>query len=243
MFAAFTPEPASFYVMAGTVEYYAALERLRSERRAARERLFHAELLRAKVTGNWLTIDESANLTVSRYSRYADLIIAGQDNPDDPESYVADHFRENLIMTAGLPVLMVPYAGTFPTVGTHALIAWDASREATRALHDALPFLKRATKATVITIGETKGEPLRGRIPGSDIAAVIARHGVNVEVSDLGAADRQSVGDLLLSQASDLGADLIIMGGYGHARWHEFVMGGATRTVLKSMTVPVLMSH
>ncbi len=146
-------------------------------------------------------------------------------------------------MAIGLPVLTVPYAGTFPTVGSRALIAWDGSREATRALHDALPFLKRATKATVITIGENKSEPLRGRIPASHIAAVIARHGVNVEVSDIGATDRQSVGDLLLSQASDLGADLLIMGAYGHARWHELVMGGGTRTVLTSMTVPVLMSH
>ena len=238
MFSVFVPDRRSFYVMAGSAEYYSSQEKVRTERRAAIERLFHAELSRAKVDGDWVTTDECANLAVPRRGRTADLIIASQDDPDDPEAYVGDHFPENLLMSTGRPVLMVPYVGAFPSLGSEVMVAWDGSREATRAVHDALPFMQHAKKTTVVTVNGRKDEPA-----GADIAAVIARHGVKVEVINIDATGGASIGDTLLCHAPDLGANLIVMGAYGHARWQELVMGGATREILKSMTLPVLMSH
>ncbi|QDQ81095.1 universal stress protein [Paraburkholderia megapolitana] len=243
IYAMFTPQPQPLYVMAGTAEYYLDREPARLERRAALERLFHAEVTRAELMGTWTATNEHASVAVRRAGRCSDLIVASQNDPDDPESYVGDQFPENLIMSVGRPVLLMPYAGAFSSLGTHVMVAWDGSREATRAIHDALPFIRRARKTTVVIINEAKSGALANRIAGSDIAAFTARHGVNVEVHDVELAHGEAIGDVLLSQAADLGADLLVMGCYGHARWHELVMGGVTRTILKSMTVPVLMSH
>ncbi|AXL53885.1 universal stress protein A [Paraburkholderia caffeinilytica] len=239
-FAVFSPDPRSLYVMAGTAAYYQEHQARRAERRAALERLFHAELRRADVQGEWIAIDEPASLAVPRLGRCADLIVAGQDNPGDPESYVGDFFPENLILTSGRPVLLVPFASNERSTGGRILVAWDGSREATRAVHDALPFMRAAQSTTILTVN---GLDEHARIPGADIATVLARHGVRVEVADIETGPGGSVGEVLLSQVADRGADLLVMGGYGHARWRELVMGGATRTILKSMTVPVLMSH
>ena len=241
-YAVFSPDPRSLYVMAGTAEYYQTHSELRTERRAALERLFHAELKRAGVAGEWVVIDEAASIAVPRASRCADLIVAGQDNPGDPDSYVGDFFPENLVLSSGRPVLLVPYASNDRSTGSRVLVAWDGSREAARAVHDALPFMQAATRTTILTInGEQDGEA--ARISGADLAAAIARHGVRVEVTDIETGAGGPVGEVLLSRVADSGADLLVMGGYGHTRWRELVMGGATRTILRSMTVPVLMSH
>jgi nucleotide-binding universal stress UspA family protein len=123
------------------------------------------------------------------------------------------------------------------------MVAWDGSREAARAVHDALPFMVQASRTTVVTVNCEPGVARGGRISGSEIAAVIARHGAKVKVNEIEAGSGVSIGDVLLSHLADIGADLLAMGAYGHARWQELVMGGATRTFLKSMTVPALMSH
>jgi nucleotide-binding universal stress UspA family protein len=137
-------------------------------------------------------------------------------------------------------VLIVPRYGVFGTVGERVLIAWNGSREATRAAHDALPLLKRATKVTVLSIDPDHDS--QRRVPSADITLHLARHGVAAEADSTVALDI-AVGDVLLSRAADLGADLIVMGGYGHSRVREMVLGGATRHLLQHMTVPVLMSH
>jgi nucleotide-binding universal stress UspA family protein len=242
VFSAFTPDPRSFHVMAGVADYYEAHRQSRQERHGALERIFHAELLRAGVTGQWIDHDESAGEAIPRYARYADLVVAGQDDPDDPESFIADHFPETLVMSAGRPVLFIPYTGVFPTLGANIMLAWNGSRESARAVHDALPLLQRAENVTVVRLNH-KDEPRDSRIPGADIALILARHGVKAEVAALDGVGNLPLGDVLLSRASDLGADLVVMGAYGHSRWQELVMGGATRSMLESMTVPVLMSH
>jgi nucleotide-binding universal stress UspA family protein len=243
LFTTFRPEPGTFNVMAGSAEYYVEQQQTRTEREGALERLFNAELLRARVDGAWNTSNEYANLGVPKAARLADLTVVGQDNPDDPESFVAEQFVENLVMSAGRPVLVVPYTGHFPHVGTRVLVAWDGSREAARALADAQPFIERAKQTTIVTINALAGEPPASRLPGSDIAALVARHGSNVVTEEIEGVRDVPIGDLLLSRASDLSADLIVMGGYAHSRWRELVLGGATRSILNSMTVPVLMSH
>lgn len=242
-FTVYRPEPGSFYVMAGSAEYYVEFEHRRLEQQGALERLFRAEILRLKVAGEWHWSTEYANRCVPKAARLADLTVVGQYNPEDPESFVADQFIENLVLSSGRPVLVVPYAGTFPRIASHVLIAWDGSREATRALHDALPFLGRAKKVTVLTINAMSGEPPLSRIPGADIAAIVSRYGASVTTQEIEGVKGMPIGETILSRAADLDADLLVMGCYGHSRWRELVLGGATRSILKSMTVPVLMSH
>jgi nucleotide-binding universal stress UspA family protein len=229
--------------MAGSAEYVEKHDGIRSARRGSLKRLFHAELARTGVPGQWVDVDGHANLEVLRLGSCADLIVAGQDDPNDPESYIGDRFPETLVMSAGRPVLLIPYTGVFPAIGESVMIAWNGSREAARAVHDVLPILKAAKRTTAVSINGMNDEPFGSRIPGADIAAVVARHGVKVDIADIDGVIDAPVGDLLMSRSSDLGADLVVMGAYGHARWQELVLGGATRTMFKSMTVPVVMSH
>lgn len=243
LFAVFEPDPRAFNIMAGTADYYEQHAATRREQRATIERLFHAEIKRAGVSGEWIETRERANNAVPRFARCADLVVVGQDDPTDPESYVGDHFPETTILSSGRPVLLVPYTGFFASVGKHPMVAWDGSREATRAVHDALPLLKTAERVSIVSVDTSPGEAHDDRIVGADIAACIARHGIDAEVAPGCVASDASVGEMLLSRAADLNADLVVMGGYGHARWQELVLGGATRTFLASMTLPVLMSH
>ena len=141
-------------------------------------------------------------------------------------------------MVSGRPVLVVPYAGRHEGLGSRVLVAWNASREAARAVHDALPLLTRARSVVVLAVDP----PDEDHIPGADIAAHLAHHGVHVEARHTVAPDIE-VGDELLNLISDLGADLLVMGAYGRSRWREAVFGGATRHILAHMTVPVLMAH
>jgi len=242
-FTVFRPEPGSFYVMAGNADFYRELDHRREERKGALERLFRAETLRLGVAGEWQSSTEYANRYVPQAARLADLAIVGQFDPSDPESFVADQFVENLVLSSGRPVLVVPYARQFKSIGSRVLVTWDGSREATRALHDALPFLSRAKQVTVLTVDALKSEPPSSRIPGSDIAAIVSRYGANVATQDVEGMEDVPTGEAILSRAADLDADLLVMGCYGHSRWREWVLGGATRSILKSMTLPVLMSH
>jgi len=173
------------------------------------------------------------------HARYADLVVIGQ-SEHAQESRVPSDFPERLVLAAGRPVLILPAIGSFPSIGKRILAAWSPSREATRAVTDAIPLLRLADTVHVMAINPKAGE--HGAVAGADIGLYLARHGVRVEVkTDHGA--EIDVGNELLSRAADLDADLIVMGGYGHSRLKEWVLGGATRTILESMTVPVLMSH
>ncbi|PCE30568.1 universal stress protein [Burkholderia ubonensis] len=243
LFSVYTPELTSFYVMAGSANYFRERDERRNQCHAALERLFHAETARAKVSGNWIGAEARANFVVPRQARHADLVIVGQGDPDDPDTYIDDQFQENLVLSAGRPVLFVPYAGEYPTLGERVLVAWDGSREAVRAAHDAMPFIERAKRTTVITVGNGNHADAGVRIPGADAALMLARHASDVNVLDIECGAGASIGDMLLSRAYETGTDLLVMGAYGHSRWRELLMGGVTRTVLKSMTLPVLMSH
>lgn len=190
---------------------------------------------------------ESPNLDmvegVVHQARYADLVIVGQGYADDSDA-VADDMPERLLLESGRPLLVVPYAGHFPSLGEHAMIAWNSSRESTRAVFDSLPLLAAAKSVKILSINpdtsdEGDGE---GPLPGSDIALTLARHGIKAEVQQATGHDI-GTGELLLSRLADEGCDLLVMGGYGHSRLRELVLGGATRTLLHEMTVPVLFSH
>lgn len=216
-------------------------ERYRASERAASakthelsERLCGAADLKLE----WREEEDFADDIVPIHARYADVAIIGQPERGKIEPTHSPELPANAIMGAGRPVIVVPYAGKFDQPPRHVLIAWSGTREATRAVHDALPLLKRATKVSILSINPKDGRHL----PGADIAAHLARHGCKAEAARTVASDI-SVADVILSEASDLGVDLIVMGAYGHSRLREWALGGATRDVLNTMTVPVLFSH
>lgn len=189
-----------------------------------------------------LNDDEYTGLCLQ--ARYADLVVLGQANPEAPDNGALLHdLPEYVVLNSGRPVLVVPYVGQFATSGNRVLVAWNGSVEAARAVTGALPLLRRAAKVTIAVFDPRVGDRAHGEEPGADIALYLARHGVNVEVTVERRPATSDVGNALLTLAANLSADLIVMGAYGHTRLREMLLGGATRTVLASMTVPVLMAH
>lgn len=187
----------------------------------------------------WRTVEGERAAAVALHARYADLVVINQTDPNAPD---ATHFADAMLLSVGRPVLLVPYAGEIRKFAQNVLVCWNASREASRAVTDALPLLTRAANVTVLSVDGFATGSGHGESPGADIALYLARHGVKAEVSRTSAAS-VDVGNVILSRAFDMSADLIVMGAYGHSRVREIVLGGATRTLLQSMTVPVLMSH
>ncbi len=185
--------------------------------------------------------NDEAGGGIGLQARYSDLVVLGQTNPDEPSPSVLPDFPEYIVMNSGRPVLIIPYAGDFNTVAKRPLISWDASRESTRAVTDAIPLLKQADLVQVAIFNSKSSPDAHGEQPGADIALFLARHGVKVEVSVHKTST--DIGNALLSLSHDLDSDMIVMGGYGHSRLREMIMGGVTRTILESMTIPVLMSH
>lgn len=189
----------------------------------------------------WRQAEGPAVETLALSARYADLAIVGQRNPDRDDLEV-DEMPDRFILSAGRPILVVPYVGSFPHIGRTVVVAWDASRLATRAVNDALPILRKAEKVHLLAINPEGGQEGHGQIPSADIGLHLARHDVKAEASSIRVGDLE-VGAALLSRAADFGADLIVMGAYGHSRWRELVLGGVTRHLLAHMTAPVFMSH
>jgi nucleotide-binding universal stress UspA family protein len=177
---------------------------------------------------------------VIEHSRATDLIVVGQTDPDWEASPLVD-VAEHLALGSGRPVLVVPYVGSYPQIGRNVVIAWKAGRESARAVFDALPILKQAEQVQILEIDER--DPRRNS-PSVDstIAVALARHGIKPTVRTSIAGDI-SVGDEILSRLADMGADLLVMGAYGHSRIRELVFGGVTRHIAKHMTVPTLFSH
>lgn len=178
------------------------------------------------------------------HGRCADLIVLGQPQSGKAASFFTEQLVATVLMETARPLLLVPYVGAPASVGRNVLLAWDGGREAARALADAMPLLRRAGRVTVSCLdpgASARGADAIGR---ERLVGYLRRHGITAEIdyANLG-ADDIPVGDWLLSRVADLGGDLIVMGGYGHSRWREQVLGGATRTLLSTMTVPVLMAH
>jgi nucleotide-binding universal stress UspA family protein len=187
-----------------------------------------------------LMIDDEAGTGLSLRGRYCDLVVLGQFNRDDPSPAVMPDFPEYVVLNVGRPVLIVPHSGKFDQVGKRVLVAWDAGVTATRAVVNAIPMLRRADIVELAIFNAEDGGEAHGELPGADIALYLARHGIKVDV--IRQKTRIDVGNTLLSLAADLGSDMMVMGCYGHSRFREILLGGVTRTVLGSMTLPVLMS-
>lgn len=176
---------------------------------------------------------------VMEHGRAADLIVASQADPDWDLSPILD-FPERLAIESGRPVLVVPNSVGFQGMPRSVTVAWKGRREAARAVFDALPLLKRASKVQVLIVAESDGLG-EGGLPATEIAAALDRHGVTVSLTSIPAV-QTSVGEEIRRRATEH-SELLVMGAYGHTRLREFAFGGVTRHMLQDMTVPVLFSH
>jgi nucleotide-binding universal stress UspA family protein len=203
--------------------------------------LFEGAIRREGVSAEHRIVEASIGAApniFARIARHFDLSVVSQSAPDIalPE----DLLIEAALFESGRPTVVVPYIQKDAIKLNHVLVCWDHRRNAARAVADALPFLVRSKKVEIVMVARHDGRP--DDLPGVGIAEHLARHGLNVELKWLIAAD-MDVANAVLSYAADVGADFIVMGGYGHSRLREFVLGGATYGMLQSMTVPVLMAH
>jgi len=188
-------------------------------------------------------IEDEAGAALCLQARYSDLLVIGQPDPDEGLPAERSDVAQYVLLNGGRPVLLVPYAGSFDAIGRRAVIAWDGSPEAARAVTGAIPLLRESGLVQVAVFNPEIGYAAHGEEPGADIALYLARHDIKVEVARQTTDRHVDLGNALLSHVADFGADLLVMGGYGHARLREVLLGGVTRTVLTSMTIPVLMSH
>jgi nucleotide-binding universal stress UspA family protein len=184
-----------------------------------------------------MTLAGAADL-FGQMARRFDLSIVRQAEPDGiaPQDLVI----EAALFESGRPVLIVPYIQRDPLKLDRVLVCWDASRNAARAIGDAIPFLSRAKAIEIVVVASERARS--DELPGADIAHHLARHGLEVELKRI-VTETTDVASTILSYAADCSADFIVMGGYGHSRFREFILGGATRGMLSAMTVPTLMSH
>ncbi len=198
---------------------------------------------RAGVAASWRQGEGWPARCVSRHARYSDALIIGQDNAYDLKAATGSDFVEQTLLFVGRPVIVLPNAGTFETLGTRVLYCWNGGREAARAIADAAPLLRKAGSLRVLTMDGDAGPKAEVEALFEDLAAYCACHGFPQAEHEIRSTRDTDVGDAILSAAADFGADLIVMGAYGHSRMHQLVMGGATRALLNAMTVPVLFSH
>ncbi|HKS88701.1 MAG TPA: universal stress protein [Stellaceae bacterium] len=241
LFASGLPVENAYGDLSGWMQVVEAF--LESQRAAASvaEAAFRQELAQRKLTGDWLYRESDATDTAIALAPLYDLVVIGQANPDAEPTGARTLQPEAVVLGCGRPVLVVPYAGNFAEIGRHVLVGWNGSREATRALHDAMSMLQRAEAVTIVEVAGA-AEPDAMRVPAAELAAALGRRGVRASAETAPSGDI-SIEDLLLSRAADLGADLLVMGAYGHSRLREYVLGGPSRGIFRHMTVPVLMAH
>jgi nucleotide-binding universal stress UspA family protein len=188
------------------------------------------QMLTASLTG--------AGDQFARMARRFDLAIVGQAQPE--MSTMEQIIGETTLFESGRPMIMVPYIQKAPFKTDNVIICWDGSRTAARAVADAIPILGKSSRIEIVSVTSERGK--EDEIEGVDIGQHLARHGLKVDVHRISRGNID-VADALLSHAADSAADLLVMGGYGHSRLREFVLGGVTRSIFRSMTLPVLLSH
>ncbi len=185
-------------------------------------------------------LDDDVGASLCLQARYADLLVISQVPPGESAPYVQPDFPQYVAMHSPRPVLVLPAAHAGGEIGKRVTVAWNGSAEAVHAIATALPLLQRAEQVDLLIILEGV-DAAHGDEPGADMALYLARQGVKVEVVVLrSSGDR---GEQLLSFAADKGADLIVMGAFGHSRLREFVLGGFTRTALRTSPVALWMAH
>ncbi len=208
------------------------------------EAVFNAQRRAAGLAGDWHLAEGMVAYTAGLIARRFDMTIVGQVDPTHPPPGTRRLVPEALFLESGRPVLIIPCAGPVATLGRNVVVAWDGRREAVRAVNDALPLLKQAERVTVLAIQPEGGDADANACGIGPAAAVahLAQHGVQATALAR-APEGKTIAEALLAHATEAGADLLVMGGYGHSRLREAMVGGTTRAVLRRMTLPVLMSH
>lgn len=217
-------------------QVYADYEADSEARAAEAEQAFSEATRKEGISAEWRKERGFARDILMGQAYYADLVVAGQPATDDNVPRGAEGLPGDLALASGRPVLTIPCVGDYPVIGKKITLAWNGSREAARATADALPLLAAADEILVVAAN------LKNSTPTTDIGTHLARHGLKVETKDVHVQDLP-IGEILINTATEAGSDLIVMGAYGHSRLNELVFGGATRDVLRHMTIPVLMSH
>jgi nucleotide-binding universal stress UspA family protein len=242
LYATGYPLSTSYGDLAGWTQLVDAYLTAQRNAGAAAEAEFRQELARRNLSGDWIYREDDATMSATALAALHDVVVLGQPDPDAALGNAVGLQPEQIVLGCGRPVLVVPYAGDFAEIGRRVLIAWNGSREATRALHDGMFLLEEAETVTVVEIDPPSPVPGVTRVTAAELAAALGRRGITA-TAETETSDDISVDDLLLSRAADRGADLMIMGGYGHSRLREFVLGGVSRGIFRHMTLPVLLSH
>jgi len=225
----------------GAAEMLPMLQQLDIDYRDQAKALFDRSEATATTPFLWRELREGPTITgVAGQALCHDLLILGQHDPSDPMTVgVPSDFVPSVLLASGRPALVVPYVDTGATVGKQVLIAWKPTRESAHAVSAAIPFLQHAHRIHLTTAA---GHDVDATQPGA-LEEYLRLHGVQAPFERHSPLPSDEPGEGLLSLAADVGADLLVMGCYGHSRARELVLGGASRTVLKSMTLPVLMAH
>ena len=218
------------------------IKELQAQNRDAVENAFLEAAAQADVPAFMRSGTSSPNETVALLGRTTDLIVVSQENREDIEAAHEIEFVEQTLLTAGRPVLAIPSSGEFPVIGDRVLCCWDGSREAARALADAAPILRLASHMIVLTMNEGAASP-KAEAPFEDLATYCVAQGMPAPEHVRRDIKGVGVGSTILNAAADHSADLIVMGAYGHSKLRQWALGGATASILKSMTVPVMFSH
>lgn len=197
---------------------------------------------RAGINGEWRQAHGNVATVSALHARYADLSICGVPGSEGVYGNMPN-LPEELVMQTGGPVLVVPGDLEADDIGRAVVIGWDASREASRAVHDGLDFLRAAERTVVVSANPRGGEVAgtHGEAVGADLGTLLARHGVKVETKEV--KEHKPAGEILMDAVAEADADLLVIGAYGHSRVREMVLGGVTRHILADPKVPVLMSH
>jgi nucleotide-binding universal stress UspA family protein len=227
---------------AGSPNYLELAQASLNERAAALVHEFEQRVRRIGVESFDGCVDEEDTVpSLVQQAGVHDLVVLGQTDRSSPSATLDVAVPEQVLMHGGTATLVMPTTGRFERIGQNVVIAWNATRESARAVHDAMPILRRARVVHLMCLERESDLRHISRLQINDARDWLVRHGVELHVHQ--EPVRGDVGEALLSRADDLGADLVVMGGYGHSRMAEFLLGGVTRRVLAQMTMPVLLSH
>lgn len=205
--------------------------------------IFEAESSGREFVSEWRCVpaaSQNAANQIIKHARCADLVIIGQADPEHDRADQAS-VQHDVIVDCGRPVLVVPKEGVFETVATNAVIGWSATREATRAMHDAIPLLEGGGTATVLWAAQSETAKAELASTAIEMAACLDRQSIDVTVSPHEGG--QATGEALLQKALETGADMIVTGAFGHSRFYDFAIGATSSFLLENMTVPVLFSR
>jgi len=233
--------PAFFDGTVPTNDLYGAFEAAAKADQESAAAAFNKAIEGTELSSEWRVARGYPEEELAVQARYADLLVVGQTEPDAVTQTPSD-LPEAIALSTGRPTLIVPHIGVRRPPGKFVMLCWNASRESACAAAEALPVLEAAERVTVLIVDGHPSPAGHGAEPGADVASWLVRHGVKAMVQRDTAPDGD-VGGAILSRAMDHDIDLIVMGLYGHSRLRELVLGGASRTLLASMTVPVFMAH